>query len=201
MPRKFLPDHVKYPDEYGNIRLNLAKLQVKLDRCVWDANGCLIWNQARHPQGYGMFSIYNKNTKKRGMATVHRILLKVKTHSDLAGLDAVHTCGNERCVNIDHLFVGDHHDVFQGQRDRGTNRLFRPVGTRFDRPYNKKYRYEIQNILDLYHGVITAEQFAQKENISRNRTIKLASDLRSGRSYRWVKTYKLNNQAGDIEST
>lgn len=59
-----------------------------------------------------------------GERKAHRVALTLKLGRPIAeGLQALHTCDNQRCVNPDHLYEGTEDQNHQDARDRDRNRL------------------------------------------------------------------------------
>lgn len=82
--------------------------------------GCVDWNAGFHPQGYGMVGAWRKSDGSKIMTTTHRIAARRKLGRGLESSEfVVHTCGNPKCVNEDHLTVGDMYTVRAEMKRRG----------------------------------------------------------------------------------
>lgn len=69
-------------------------------RCSYDVvTGCIEWQGARDPSGYGKVSVGPKKWN------VHRWLITVLRGEPPRGWDVDHLCRNRRCVNPYHLEV------------------------------------------------------------------------------------------------
>lgn len=85
-----------------------------------DSAGCLIWQDRKDRDGYGIMS-----TGRRGGRRAHRLSLERKIGRALApGEQSLHSCDVPSCVNPEHLRVGAPLDnardrVERGQQARG----------------------------------------------------------------------------------
>lgn len=80
------------------------------DSRIQEKNGCLEWSGPFNNAGYGMTGFRNADTDIKGMMTVHRLAWMI-AHGDVPENECVqHICHNRRCVNPDHLKLGNHAD-------------------------------------------------------------------------------------------
>lgn len=187
MGRRTIPIETKFPDIVGDVRVNLAFIQARIDSSA-GAEGCWSWRGGRHRQGYGMCGGYRIATQKQLMVTVHRVLLKQKLGYDPGySVDAVHTCGNMACVNPAHIQPGDARMLTRLKKERGVKIGGRPVGWRAKGPRQQRfYRYGADNIRQLAQGAITPEQFAQVAGCNLATARRTLRYILLGKSYGWA---------------
>lgn len=66
---------------------------------------CILWVGALDKDGYGIFQFHRKGLK------AHRTALSLRLGRALTRKEyALHRCHNRRCLNPDHLYVGNQHD-------------------------------------------------------------------------------------------
>jgi len=175
-----------FPDVIADVRYNADKLYSRIDDSA-GPNACWPISGPKHRQGYGMIGGMRIATEKRIMQTVHRLLLKIKTNSDLAGLDAVHTCGNMTCCNPSHLFAGTAADILNLRLKRPNSNFGKRLGTISQKPRKQHYQYGIQNIIDAFTGKIDEREFGKLTGLKRRRAKKVYSDIKAGRVFKWAK--------------
>lgn len=176
-----------FPDIVADVRVNLNYIERRSDRSG-GPHACWPWLAASHRQGYGMVGGYRIATQTKIMVTVHRILLKQKLGYDPGqSVDAVHTCGNMRCVNPAHIVAGNAKLLSEIKRSTGRSSGGRRVGFRAIKPRNNyRYRFGVDNIRKLARGLITAEQFAAATGCTLATARRTQRYILSGRSYGWA---------------
>lgn len=104
--------------KYNNRKTLVGDLLVDLD--YWhdhlepQPSGCIYWRGGRHNQGYGMMGATRASDNKKVMTTCHRFALKLRLQRDLLpGAIALHSCGDMRCCNPEHIYEGYRIDVAQ----------------------------------------------------------------------------------------
>lgn len=76
-------------------------------------DNCDLWNGTTNPDGYGMLKMWDPNSKKQLGISAHRLVwMQEYGHTERWVL---HRCDVRNCINIDHLYLGDHE---QNMRDR-----------------------------------------------------------------------------------
>ena len=93
---------------------DVARFWSKVQKLSQANGGCWIWTAGENSDGYGAFKAMQK------MHHAHLYSWQL-THgpikSDLACV--CHTCDNRRCVNPNHLFLGDNNDNVQDMVSKG----------------------------------------------------------------------------------
>ncbi len=89
---------------------------------------CILWDGPGHVQGYGMVGAWRKEDGAKIMTTTHRIAARRKYQRDLSSEEwVIHTCSNPRCVNPDHLELGNRSDIHRIMR---ANNRYQPKKSR-----------------------------------------------------------------------
>ncbi len=91
-------------------------------------NGCWEWQKATKGFGYGQLTVGSRTDKTRKTETAHRLSYKVFIGEIPLGKWVLHKCDNPKCVNPDHLYIGDRKQNVKDMMDRG--RLNHAVGER-----------------------------------------------------------------------
>jgi len=99
----------------ANYRFHSGYIQGKPDEC-WN------WLKSCTTGGYGHLSItHTMNGVKKTYIGAHRysLMLKLGVTTLKTEDKACHTCDNPKCVNPNHLYLGDNRQNFQDAIDRG----------------------------------------------------------------------------------
>lgn len=88
---------------------------------------CWEWLAARgkNPSGslgYGQFSIGSRVDKDRRMHAAHRVAWSITNGEIPVGLNVLHRCDNQACVNPEHLFLGTQRDNVSDMIAKGRKR-------------------------------------------------------------------------------
>lgn len=113
-------------------------------------NGCIEWKGSIARNGYGQI----RRNKK--IITVTRLIMHLKNGFDLnSPLWVLHHCDNPRCINIDHLYVGN-------CRDNINDKIKRDRHNRGRRVWKAKLKdSDIQKIFDLSNSGWTGSKIAK----------------------------------------
>lgn len=82
------------------------------DKIFYSPDGCWYWTAASS-MGYGQFMLNGKSVK------AHRLSYEIHKGPVSTELDVLHTCDNSRCVNPDHLYLGNDFDNMRDMIKRG----------------------------------------------------------------------------------
>lgn len=78
-----------------------------------DENGCWIWQAGMYGCGYGKFSLNGKNTN------AHRASFIIHNGSFDFSKMVLHKCDVKKCINPDHLYIGDKSQNAKDAYNRG----------------------------------------------------------------------------------
>ena len=94
-----------------------------------EATGCLEWTAARHPSGYGTFSIGGRRTSGGSPRAAHRVAWVIANGAIPDGLCVCHRCDNPPCVDPAHLFLGTLGDNYADMAAKGREARGDRLGT------------------------------------------------------------------------
>ena len=80
--------------------------------------GCWNWTAACNARGYGVVS---RGGRGSGLHKAHRASWMVHRGELADGAWVLHKCDNPRCINPDHLYLGDHRQNVCDMMSRGRN--------------------------------------------------------------------------------
>lgn len=99
-------------------------------RAVAAENGCLEWRGSVNNLGYGL--VYFEGPNGRTSTTAHRKFYELCKGPIPVGMQVNHRCDNRRCINPEHMFLGDQVDNIRDMMAKGRDN-FRGKG-----PYLKR---------------------------------------------------------------
>lgn len=85
---------------------------------------CWIWTGMKHPPGYGLLWLSNKDNPRSVLA--HRFSYELHNGPIPEGMFICHRCDNPPCVRPEHLFLGTHQDNMDDMHAKG-RRVYEPV--------------------------------------------------------------------------
>lgn len=106
------PEHLTFGNE-GRFNAKIQKLNEK-------NGGCWIWTSAEDKNGYGKFCYYDKDNQTYHDVRAHRYSWELRNGPISSSIILVcHKCDNPRCVNPDHLFLGDAEENMHDRDQKG----------------------------------------------------------------------------------
>ena len=79
--------------------------------------GCWEWQASTFSNGYGQFKVANKTFRSHRWSYQHYL------GAITDGMFVCHKCDNKRCVNPDHLFLGNQQDNMDDMKSKGRQSL------------------------------------------------------------------------------
>lgn len=138
-------------------------------------SGCWIWMASLDHQGYGQFAITTlSGSGNYKPYKAHRIAWELRYGPIKNGLHVCHKCDNRKCVNPDHLFLGN-------IQDNMNDKLLKGRQPRGEKCYNSKLNeLNVLEIRKLYATkTITMKKIGEKFGVS----MSSIRQLLSGRSW------------------
>ncbi len=129
-------------------------------RKVQKSNACWLWTGSVNSEGYGQIR------QHRRLLLAHRLAYEECNGPVPAGLMVLHRCDNPRCVNPDHLFVGNNSDNMRDCAAKGRSN-FQTKPLRGERHPQSKVTWDVvRKIRSEYaHGGVTKLFLARKFGI------------------------------------
>ena len=133
---------------------------------------CWEWQGSLDGSGYGGFRYKGK------LYGAHRMSMLLDGQ-DIEGMYVLHTCDNRKCVNTNHLYLGNHQDNMKDRLEReGYETLVRGV-----KHHNAKLDDDkVREIWKLINADMATELIGKMFNVS-GRTIR---NIRAGKIWRHV---------------
>ena len=89
------------------------RIRFELKYNLFNDSGCWEWQAGLTTSGYGQF--WDGNTNVRA----HRKSWEIYVGPIPEGKLVLHKCNNRKCVNINHLYIGDHEQNMKDRDDAG----------------------------------------------------------------------------------
>lgn len=134
-------------------------------------NGCIEWQGSINKYGYGLTNINRKTV------TAHRAMYALKVGPIPDGAFLLHTCDNPKCVNPEHLVIGDTNQNMADMVTKG--RQYKPVGS-----MNNMSKITEKEALEIFNGDGCFQDIADAYGISRS----TVSMIKSGKRWAHVTT-------------
>jgi hypothetical protein len=117
------------------------------------ANTCWIWTGQLHPRGYGITG-YRK-TK----ILTHRLSYLLFNGNIPYGMYVCHTCDNRRCINPEHLWLGN-------QKDNMKDMIIKDRHVRGERAFFSKLKdYDVIKIRNLFNDLKSYSKISKLFNV------------------------------------
>lgn len=178
-------------DHLTNVHGYLVDMEKWKERQSQHENGCIHYDGTKHTQGYGFVHYIDASTGNRNQMTAHRFAMMLKLDRKLSPKEQViHTCSHTgddytRCVNPDHLFIGDTFARQRIMKDAGRQqqgpRAKQPTG----KQENRTYKYTIDEMLFMRKH--TSAEIRAKFQVTARQASKLSSMFKN--SYTWLADY------------
>lgn len=169
---------------FGDL-IDLAKFESKKTAMP---NGCIEYDGIKHRQGYQFVGRICGKSDRYQFITAHRLAMKLKLGRDLDRKEQViHTCSNVKCVNPDHLVLGNTRDRCQVMKDNGRSPVpQRGKYIRNHKQQNRKYKYTIEEMLFIRDG--TNKEIAKRFNVTASKAASMKGAYTSG--YQWLENFR-----------
>lgn len=133
-------------------------------------NGCWEWQLSLNG-GYGQFAVAGK------MYAAHRLAYEIYTKKAIPkNMCVCHTCDNPKCINPDHLFLGNSQDNIDDKVVKGRQAKGEKINT------SKLTRKRILQIKEQYTKGVNQVKLAEEHNVSQ---VQISSILRN-KSWKYI---------------
>jgi len=125
---------------------------------------CLEWQAAIGSHGYG--STYHNGE----LYLAHRLAYELAHHVKLNSDDFIcHTCDNKKCINVDHLFLGDAMANVEDMRSKG-------------RQHAKLTEDEVRKIKTLLANGVSQRRIARRFGVNQS----AIGHISTGKNWGWL---------------
>jgi len=139
-------------------------------------NGCHIFDGAKDSDGYGRVKIKGVGVQ------VHRWIWAHFNGPIASGVHVLHRCDTPSCVNLDHLFIGDHAKNMADKAAKGRSKSV-PRGFAHSRPMAKLTTERAMEIKNLLRRGYRQADIANDFKVSRQ----IVSDIACGKTWAHLK--------------
>jgi len=108
------PAHRVIPSQFGG-EVMVARFRAKIGN-RHPETGCLEWLGCCQSNGYGQVRI------NKVVYYAHHISWRLENGDIPTGMHVLHKCDNPRCVNPNHLFLGNHRDNMHDMMRKGRHK-------------------------------------------------------------------------------
>lgn len=150
------------------------------------ANGCIHYAGFNHRQGYQFVGCIRAADDHSMHITAHRLAMRIKLGRDIQQKEQViHTCSDVRCVNPDHLIIGDtrkRSEIMYANGRQNTTRSPRDPKTG---PQTRKYKHTIEEMLFIKNA--TPKEIAERFKVDSSKASAMRGAYNKG--YKWLDYY------------
>jgi len=132
--------------------------------------GCWNWTGSIKDTGYGQIGTWDNEKKKHVTLKAHKVAYELWKGPVPKGVWVLHKCDNRKCVNPDHLFLGNNSDNIIDCSMKGRHGLA------------KLTEYKVRRIKKLYSEGYSQRDLALKFSVSKHTIYSVLQN----KTYRWV---------------
>lgn len=137
--------------------ITIRRVITRFERFIDKTDGCWNWTGAKNKEGYGQFTINNRNHRS------NRIAYLIYVGDIPEEMNVCHTCDNPSCVNPKHLFLGTRSDNMKDAYKKG-----RKTNKGSNNPNSKLKEYQVIEIRNKYKSGIKQVDLANEYAVSRH---------------------------------
>lgn len=148
--------------------------------------GCVHYHGLNHRQGYQFVGCIRVADDKRIHITAHRLAMRLKLFRDLLPKEQViHTCSNVKCVNPDHLILGDTKKRSEVMKANGRQNNQRSSRQDQGPQKTRKYKYTPEEMIWIRQH--TTKEIVRRFGIDSSRASAVKGAITRG--YKWLDNY------------
>lgn len=126
-----------------------------LSKYIVANSGCWEWQGATNPDGYGRARWPKK------AESAHRISYEIFNGTFDKTKHVCHKCDNPKCINPEHLWLGDYKSNNKDKKDKG-----RAVGHAMPGTQHPKHKLNDNQVLEIFYGSKSHHYLAGLYNVS-----------------------------------